>query len=306
MGPNPFSSATADTPEVNLLFVPPHSGGMEIFMRRMVTIQDISCVGKCSLTVALPIISAMGTETCVIPTAVLSTHTAFNSFTFHDLTDEIEPIANNWKEQGMDFSCIYTGYLGSERQLRIVSDFIDDFGKNGTVFIDPVMGDFGKLYSGFEESFARKMAELCAKADVIVPNLTEACYLLGVPFHEVWDEEEIKDILRRLCGLGAKNAVLTGVEPEAGKMGAVMYNSVEDRFCSHFATKTYKTFHGTGDVFASTCVGGLCRGMSLKESLALAVDFTAECARITVENPSSRWYGVDFENAIPWLVERMK
>ena len=274
-------------------------------MKRMVTIQDISCMGKCSLTVVLPIISAMGTEACVIPTAVLSNHTAFDSFYFRDLTDEIEPVAKKWKDQGEEFSCIYTGYLGSERQLSIVSDFIDDFGENATVFIDPVMGDFGRLYSGFDESFAEKMAKLCAKADVIVPNMTEACYMLGMPFHETNDEEEIKDILRRLCALGAKNAVLTGIVQKEGMMGAVMYNAEEDKFFSHFAPRTNKTFHGTGDVFASTCVGGLCRGMSLEDSLALAVDFTAECARITLENPDARWYGVDFETAIPWLVKKI-
>ena len=274
-------------------------------MKRMVTIQDISCMGKCSLTVVLPIISAMGTETCVIPTAVLSNHTAFEKFTFHDLTDEIEPVAKMWKEQGEKFSCIYTGYLGSERQLSIVSDFIDDFGDGAVVFVDPVMGDFGRLYSGFDEEFASKMSDLCKKADVIVPNMTEACYLLGEQFHEPEGEEEIKDILRRLCALGAKNAVLTGVVLREGMMGAMMYNSAEDKFFSHFASRTNKAFHGTGDVFASTCVGAICRGMSLEEAVALAVDFTAECARITLENPHARWYGVDFESAIPWLVNKI-
>ena len=272
----------------------------------MITIQDISCVGKCALTVALPIISAMGTEASVIPTAVLSNHTAFPQFTFHDLTEEIPPIARALKEQGMDFSCIYTGYLGSERQLSIVSDFIDDFGDNAIVFIDPVMGDFGRLYSGFDDSFAREMAELCAKADVIVPNLTEACYMLGEPFHQLEGEEEAKDILRRLCALGAKKAVLTGMTNGEGMMGAVMYDSESDEFFSHYAPRTNKTFHGTGDVFASCCVGALCRGWSLPDALTLAVDFTAQCAKVTVENPDARWYGVDFETAIPWLIERIK
>ena len=272
----------------------------------MITIQDISCVGKCSLTVALPIISAMGTEASVIPTAVLSNHTAFERFTFHDLTEEIPPIAKTLKEQGIDFSCIYTGYLGSERQLKIVSDFIDDFGEGATVFIDPVMGDFGRLYSGFDESFAKKMAQLCAKADVIVPNLTEACYMLGEPFHQLDGEDEAKEILRRLCGLGAKKAVLTGMVKGDGMMGAIMYDSESGEFFSHYAPRTNKTFHGTGDVFASCCVGALCRGMSLTDALTLAVDFTAECARITVEDPDARWYGVNFESAIPWLVERIK
>lgn len=275
-------------------------------MKRMITIQDISCVGKCSLTVALPVISAMGTEASVIPTAVLSNHTAFEQFTFHDLTEEIPPIAKALKEQGIDFSCIYTGYLGSERQLSIVSDFIDDFGEGATVFIDPVMGDFGRLYSGFDENFAKKMAELCAKADVIVPNLTEACYMLGEPFHQLEGEDEAKDILRRLCALGAKKAVLTGMVQGEDMMGAIMYDSENNEFFSHYAPRTNKTFHGTGDVFASCCVGALCRGMSLRDALTLAVDFTAECARVTVEDPDARWYGVNFERAIPWLIERIK
>lgn len=275
-------------------------------MKRMVTFQDISCVGKCALTVALPIISAMGTEVSVVPTAVLSTHTAFDSFTFHDLTPQIEPIVENWKQQGMDFSCIYTGYLGSEKQMEIVSSFIDDFGHGSDVFIDPVMGDFGRLYSGFDKSFAQKMATLCAKADVIVPNLTEALYLLDEEYRPVSDMEEIKDILCRLCGLGAKKAVLTGIEPESGKIGVVMYNPESDSFYSHFAPKVDKVFHGTGDVFSSTCVGGLCRGLSLEKALELAVDFTSKCAEISAANPESRWYGVDFETAIPWLVDRIR
>ncbi len=275
-------------------------------MKRMITIQDISCVGKCSLTVALPIISAMGTEVSVIPTAVLSNHTAFPQFSFCDLTEEIPPIAKALKDQGMDFSCIYTGYLGSERQMRIVSDFIDDFGRGATVFIDPVMGDFGRLYSGFDDSFAEKMAKLCSKADVIVPNLTEACYMLGEPFHQLEGEEEAKDILRRLCALGAKKAILTGMTDGEGMMGAMMYDSEADVFFSHYAPRTDKTFHGTGDVFASCCVGALCRGWSLPDALALAVDFTAQCAKVTVENSDARWYGVDFETAIPWLIDKIR
>ena len=275
-------------------------------MKRMVTVQDISCMGKCSLTVALPIISAMGTEACVIPTAVLSNHTAFDKFYFRDLTDDIQPVAKVWKEQEQKFSCIYTGYLGSEKQLDIVSDFIDDFRDGAIVFIDPVMGDFGKLYSGFDENFASKMAELCKKADVIVPNVTEACYLLGEPFHHVTGEAEIKDMLCRLCEPGASTAILTGVVPEEGMMGAVMYDSKSDKYFSHFAPRADRTFHGTGDVFASTCVGALCRDMSLEESLKLAVDFTAECARVTMDDCEARWYGVNFESSIPWLCEKMK
>ncbi len=263
-------------------------------------------MGKCSLTVALPIISAMGAECCVIPTAVLSAHTAFDGFTFCDLTDEIPPIASHFKEMGADFSAIYTGYLGSEKQLEIVSDFIDTFGGGETcVFVDPVMGDFGRLYSGFDESFAKKMAGLCAKADVIVPNLTEAAYLLDMPCTGRVSEAEGREILKRLCGLGAKNAVLTGIEPGDDKMGIMAYSSEKNEFFSHYADKLPATLHGTGDVFASCAVGGISRGKSLWESLELAVDFTAKCIAITSENPDARWYGVDFEAAIPWLCENM-
>ena len=263
-------------------------------------------MGKCSLTVALPIISAMGVETCVIPTAVLSAHTAFDDFSFCDLTEEVARVADMWKKQGEKFSCIYTGYLGSLRQLDIVSDFIDTFGDKATVFIDPVMGDFGRLYSGFDADFAKKMAELCRKAHIIVPNITEARLLLGEEFREAESEEEIHDILRRLSALGPKYVVLTGVVPKEGMMGAVMYDSENDAFYSHYAHRVSKTFHGTGDIFASSFVGGVCRGMPLSDALSLAVDFTAECARRTLCDPDAPWYGVNFEEAIPYLCERIK
>lgn len=272
----------------------------------MITLQDISCMGKCSLTVALPIISAMGTECCVIPTALLSAHTAFSGFTFHDLTDEIPLIADHFKEMGADFSAIYTGYLGSERQLEIVSDFIDSFGRDAFVFVDPVMGDFGRLYSGFDAGFAGKMAGLCAKADVIVPNLTEAAFLLGEPCRGRVNEAEGREMLKRLCGLGAKNAVLTGIEPGGDMMGIMAYSAEKNEFFSHYSKKLPATLHGTGDVFASCAVGGISRGMSLEDAFALAVDFTARCVAITSENPDARWYGVDFEDAIPWLCNRIR
>ena len=148
-------------------------------MKRIVTIQDISCVGKCSLTVALPVISACGVEASVIPTAVLSTHTAFENFTFRDLTDEITPVTQVLKKEGITFDAIYTGYLGSFRQLMLMEKFFDDFRtETNLIFIDPVMGDHGKLYPGFNQEFADSMAHLCGKADIIVPNLTEACYML--------------------------------------------------------------------------------------------------------------------------------
>ena len=163
-------------------------------MKRILTIQDISCIGKCSLTVALPIISALGVETAILPTAVLSTHTMFNNFTFHDLTDEIVPITKHWKEENLDFDIIYTGYLGSARQIDLVADLFDEFKtENNLTIVDPVMADNGKLYPGFDEAYATQMTSLCAKADIIIPNITEASYLTGKScrtwcqnLHSVW------------------------------------------------------------------------------------------------------------------------
>ena len=193
-------------------------------MKRVVSIQDISCLGKCSLTVALPIISAMGVETCVVPTAVLSTHTGgFKGFTFHDLTQEVTPISDHWKKEGITFDAIYTGYLGSFEQIELVGKFFDDFGgENTLVYVDPAMADHGVLYPGFTPEFAKEMGKLCGKADVIVPNITEASFMLGVDYvGDDYDEAYIKKMLKDLTGLGCKTAVLTGISFEEGKIGAM-------------------------------------------------------------------------------------
>lgn len=277
-------------------------------MKRIVTIQDISCVGKCSLTVALPIISACGVETSVIPTAVLSTHTAFNGFTFCDLTDEIEPIAKHWKEENISFDAIYTGYLGSFRQLQLINSFINDFKtEDNIVFIDPVMGDNGKLYPGFTQDFADSMAELCGNADVIVPNLTEACFMLHEDYIENgYSEEYIKNILIKLTGLGCKNAVLTGVSFEEGKLGVMVYNRETKEFSSYFTEKINVSFHGTGDVFSSACVGALMQGLSLEGALKTAANYTVASIAATVKEENHNWYGVNFEEAIPCLLDELK
>ena len=168
-------------------------------MKRIVTIQDISCVGKCSLTVALPIISAMGIETSIIPTAVLSTHTVFNNFTFKDLTDQIEPISNHWKEEKFNFDAIYTGYLGSKEQVNVISKFFDDFkSESNFIFVDPAMADNGKLYPSFNDEFVEEMKKLCSKADIISPNLTEAAMLTGREYKNEYNFDYIKDIAKAL------------------------------------------------------------------------------------------------------------
>ncbi len=276
-------------------------------MKRIMTIQDISCVGKCSLTVALPIISAAGVEAGILPTAVLSTHTMFAKYTFCDLTSEITPIADTFKELGIDFDAIYTGYLGSFDQLALVSKFFDDFRKEGNmILIDPVMADNGVLYKGFTEEFAKAMAKLCGKADIIVPNLTEASFMLGIPYNPSYDEAYIKDVLKKLTGLGCKKAALTGVSFESDKIGVYYYDSEKDSYFSYFGEKLPTSFHGTGDIYASAALGAMMRGISVEDSLSIAVDFTLECMKETMKDENHRFYGVNFESALPYYIERIK
>lgn len=272
-------------------------------MKRIMTVQDISCVGKCSLTVALPIISAAGVEAGVLPTAVLSTHTAFPKFTFKDLTDEITPIKNTLEELEIDFDAIYTGYLGSFLQIELVENFIDTFKKNDTfVLIDPVMADNGKLYSGFTPEFAARMAKLCAKADLVLPNLTEASFMLDIPYNPEYDEAYIRDILKKLTGLGCPRAALTGISFEADKIGVYSYDSVTDSYFYYANEKLPVSYHGTGDTYASAALGAIMRNISVEESLAIAVDFTLECMKKTEADPTHRFYGVNFESALGYYI----
>ncbi len=276
-------------------------------MKRIVTVQDISAVGKCSLTVALPIISACGVECGVMPTAVLSNHTQFSGWTFHDLTDEITPICDQWQKEGIGFDAIYTGYLGSFRQIELVEDMIARFKtKDSLVIVDPAMADNGKLYYGFTPEFAKRMGELCGKADLILPNLTEAAFMLGEKYLETYTKEEIRELLKKLAALGAKKVALTGISYKEDEIGVEMYDSETDSFFSYFGKKYPVSFHGTGDIFSSAVVGAHCRGKSLEEALKIAVDYTAECIRLTLDDPDHRTYGVNFEEATPFLVEKLK
>ena len=189
-------------------------------MKRILTIQDISCLGKCSITVALPIISAMGVETTILPTAVLSTHTMFPDFTVKDLTDQLIPITDHWKSQNVKFDAIYTGYLGSAEEIEIAKKIFAEFGGDDTlIFIDPVMADNGKLYPAFDMEYAKLNAGLCGEADVIVPNLTEACFMTDTEYREDYDREYIEELLGKLAKLGAKKVVLTGIAFNDGNIG---------------------------------------------------------------------------------------
>ncbi len=276
-------------------------------MKRVVTIQDISCFGKCSLTVALPVISAMGVEAAILPTAVLSTHTGgFKNFTFHDLSDDIPSIFKHWKEENIEFDAIYTGYLGSFEQIDQMKEFIAAKPEKTLAVVDPAMADNGKLYAGFTPEFARHMGTLCAKADIILPNLTEASFMLGIDYVENgYDKAYIEDVLRKLAALGAKKAVLTGVSFNENELGFAMYDSETNEFSYYFNEKIDAKFHGTGDIFSSTCVGALMRGKDLYEALQIAADYTVECIKLTMPDKEKHWYGVKFEEAIPYLVNRL-
>lgn len=287
-------------------------------MKRIVTIQDISCVGKCSLTVALPIISALGVETAIIPTAVLSTHTMFKGFTFHDLTNEIIPICEHWKKEGFKFDAIYTGYLASFEQIHLIKRLFEDFGgKNCLCVVDPCMADNGSLYTGFDQDFAFEMATLAKHADLILPNITEASYLLAKPYKKPgeYNEEDIRSLILALSDLGAKKVVLKGVEftedqksikNVKGKIGIVSYDSETAQFSHYFHEKLAQSFHGTGDIFASVCVGALMRGLSLEQAYSLAADFVLESIRATVSYENHNTYGVDFEALFPYLLKRLE
>lgn len=275
-------------------------------MKRIVTIQDISCVGKCSLTVALPIISAMGIETAVIPTAVLSTHTAFKNFTYRDLTGDLPKIAKHWKQEKFNFDGIYTGYLGSIEQIDILKEFFKQFKTpDNFIFIDPVMADNGKLYAGFDANFVKEMKKLCKMADIIVPNLTEASYMLEKEYKENYSEQEIKDILIELSNLGPKYVVLTGVSFKDNKLGVMSYNKETNEFFTYFKEKIPAKYHGTGDIFASTLVGAITNNNTLEEGLKIAVDYVWETINDTYKTNKKDAYGVNFETKIPYLINRI-
>ena len=273
-------------------------------MKRVLTIQDISCLGKCSVTVALPVISAMGVETTILPTAVLSTHTMFKNFTVRDLTDQRLPIAEHWRSEGVTFDAIYTGYLGGAKEIDAARRVFEMFGSEDTmIFIDPVMADNGRMYPAFDGEYAALNAKLCGLADVIVPNITEACFMTGTEYREVYDESYITGLLDRLRALGAKTTVLTGVSLSAGRTGVMGYDGARGEYFSYQNDRVDASYHGTGDIFSSVCVGALLRGMDLRGAMKLAADYTAETIRVTLQNPAKPWYGVDFETTLPLLTD---
>lgn len=275
-------------------------------MKRIVTLQDISCVGKCSLTVALPVISAMGVECGILPTAVLSTHTMFQTYTCKDLSDQIEPVADAWEKDKITFDGIYTGYLASKDQCRQVCDFFDRFKQKDTlIVVDPAMADNGSLYPAFDASFPEEMAKVCAKADIILPNITEACLLTGYPYRTQYGPDYIRELSEELLKLGCRTAVITGVSYDPDRLG-VSYLDQDGRSFSYFTKWCPQSFHGTGDLYSSAVTGALMRGLSLGDSLALAADFVVACIETTARSENANWYGVEFESQIPLLCRMLE
>ena len=270
-------------------------------MKRIVTIQDFSCVGNCSLTAAIPVLSAAGVECCGIPTALLSNHTGYPEFYSVDLTDELLPISRQLKKENIDFDGIYTGYIASCEQVGLIEQFIREFRKpEAPVFIDPVMGDNGRLYAALTEDYPQRMRSFISCADIITPNITEACLLTGRSFNPTPTLHETKEMLKELCSFGVKYAVITGFS-EKGQLGAV--GCFEGEFTECLTPRKDVACSGTGDVFASALLGAVLRGVDPAAALNIATKFTYAAVEYTAEAPDRRFYGIHFQ---PVLGEYIK
>ncbi|WP_249313274.1 MULTISPECIES: pyridoxamine kinase [Congzhengia] len=261
--------------------------------KRIIAINDISCFGKCSLTAAIPILSAAGIETCVLPTAVLSSHTGFSGYTFRDLTDDLLMEAEHWKSLGLTFDGIYTGYLASKRQVSCVEKIMELL-PSEFVLVDPVMGDNGRLYDGFDESFAKEMKRLLQKADIIVPNVTEAAFLTDVPFESgTHSQDYIETMIEKLKPVCRGQIVLTGIHSGPQKVGTAVWDGVRLEIIE---TEKIDVFYsGTGDVFASALAAAVMLGKDTKKAAEIAAEYVIDCILKTRKTSGDRSYGVNFE-----------
>ena len=270
--------------------------------KKVLTVQDISCYGQCSITVALPIISAWGYETAILPSAILSTHTGgFKNFTVHDLSGEIPKIINHWKNEGIKYDALYVGYLGEighiDQVIQIKNELLN---KNGVFVLDPVMGDNGKLYPAFNMDYVKAIRRLIKEADIILPNLTEACFLTDTPYREDYDEIYIKNLINRLMEIGAKRIALTGIAYKKEMTGVVIYD--ENGYQHFIHRRIEKSYHGTGDVFASTFLGAYLGNGNIREAAMTAADFVVKCIENTIDDPNHN-YGVKFEPLLASFVK---
>ncbi len=271
---------------------------------RVLAINDISCVGKCSLTVALPIIAASGVTCDILPTAILSTHTGgFSGYTFRDLSEDIPAIIAHWKSLSLQYDIIISGYLGSIRQIEMVKTIKRELlREGGLMIVDPVMGDNGVLYSHFDHDFVQEMKGLCAEADIIVPNLTEACYLTDTDYAAV-GERDYPAILKKLQALCPAPSVTGCDVKKDGKVySSVFYTNDAGKFQSFATDKIEGAFHGAGDVYASALVGCLARGISTDKAVEIAATFTTESIRQTAADKTQARYGLNSESQmLPYL-----
>lgn len=262
--------------------------------KRILTIQDISCVGQCSMTVALPILSACGHETCILPTALLSTHTGgFGKPAVVHFDDALDAMWRHWKQNDIRFDAILVGYLGSLKAIETAERIIAEMlAPGGVAIVDPAMADHGRLYSGFDEAYAKAMAALCRKADILIPNITEAAMLSGQPYREDLSEEYVD---RLLDALGHERVVLTGVGYKCGQTGVLIREGEHQRYYSH--PRIGKSYHGTGDIFAACFTGALMQEKTLYDAARIAADLTCKCIENTHKAPA-HWYGVKFETVL--------
>lgn len=274
--------------------------------KRVLAIHDLCCVGKCSLTVAVPVLSAAGLEACAMPTAMFSAHTAFPSFTFRDLTEDLLPMAEEVKKQGIGFDAIYTGYLGTAAQTQTVEKIIDLFKTEKTcVLVDPVMGDGGSLYRNLTKDFPIGMLRLSGKAAVITPNVTEAALLLGLPYlPPPHTQAYIEGLLRGLCEKTGAAVVITGVSFQETEIGCALLSPGNGEIRYAMNSRENRTCHGTGDIFASVLCAALLGGQPLYSAVCTAEKFVAEAIRNTDTKPEN-WYGVRFEDLLSTLPERI-
>ncbi len=275
---------------------------IDMAYKRILTIQDISCVGQCSMTVAMPILSVCGHETCILPTAMLSTHTGgFGKPTVIHFDEALPGILKHWKENHITFDAILVGYLGSIPAIQTVESIVDTMlAPEGVCIVDPAMADHGKLYSGFRTDYVCAMAGLCRKASVILPNMTEAAMLSAVPFDSESENYVTECYVKELMAqLDHPRVILTGVALEPGKTGVALWENGILKHYSH--DRIGKSYHGTGDIFAAAFTGAWMQGKKLEEAVKIAADFTCCCIQNTVENPA-HWYGVKFETALPSLI----
>lgn len=277
------------------------------YQKNAAAIHDISGLGKCSLTAALPVLSAAGISVGVLPTAVLSTQTGgLNNYTYRDLTCDMRGIMSHWQSLNIKFDAVYSGFLGSAEQIDIVSDFLEIFRHKNCLFLcDPAMADNGKLYNTFDIRFAEMMKILCRKADILVPNMTEAAFLLDCPYVEPpYSDDFVRDIVRRLAlQYKAENIVLTGVELNGSGIGVAAYNRKTDTVSFSFRPKIDGIFHSTGDLFSSALLGAMLNGFDINTSADIAIDFTVSAILKTVENGGDSRFGLAFEKCLPYYMK---